>query len=48
VTFQGLTPGLAGLGQLKVIVPAGLTPGDQPVFVTVNGVASNGGLITVQ
>jgi adhesin/invasin len=48
VTYQGLTPGLAGLAQLNVIVPAGLTPGDQPVFVTINGKASNAGLITVK
>jgi adhesin/invasin len=48
VTYQGLTPGLAGLGQLNVVVPAGLAPGDQPVFVVINGVSSNTGLITVK
>jgi adhesin/invasin len=48
VTYQGLAPGFAGLAQLNVIVPAGLTPGDQPVFVSVNGVPSNAGLITVK
>jgi len=48
VTYQGLTPGLAGLGQLNVIVPTGLAPGDQPVFVTLNGISSNTGLITVK
>jgi adhesin/invasin len=46
--FQGLAPGFAGLGQLNVIVPAGLAPGDQPVFVTINGKPSNAGLITVK
>ena len=48
VTYQGLAPGFAGLAQLNVIVPAGLTPGDQPVFVSINGVPSNAGLITVK
>jgi adhesin/invasin len=48
VTYQGLAPGYAGLAQINVIVPSGLTPGDQPVFITVNGVPSNSGLITVK
>jgi adhesin/invasin len=48
VEFQGLAPGFAGLGQLNVIVPAGLAPGDQPVFVTISGKPSNAGLITVK
>jgi len=48
VTYQGLAPGFAGLAQINAIVPAGLTPGDQPVFVSVNGVPSNPGVITVK
>jgi adhesin/invasin len=48
VTYKGLAPGFAGLAQLNVIVPAGLPPGDQPVFVSLNGYASNVGLITVK
>jgi uncharacterized protein (TIGR03437 family) len=48
VTYKGLAPGFAGLAQLNVIVPAGLPPGDQPVFVSVNGNMSNSGLITVK
>ena len=48
VTYQGLAPGFAGLAQLNVIVPSGLTPGDQPVFVTISGIPSNTGLITVR
>jgi adhesin/invasin len=43
-----VAPGFAGLAQINAIVPAGLTPGDQPVFVTINGVSSNSGLITVK
>ena len=48
VAYKGLAPGFAGLAQLNVIVPGGLPPGDQPVFVSLNGFASNVGLITVK
>jgi adhesin/invasin len=48
VTYQGLAPGYAGLAQINAIVPSGLTPGDQPVFITINGVPSNSGVITVK
>jgi uncharacterized protein (TIGR03437 family) len=48
VTYQGLAPGFAGLAQLNAIVPAGLAAGDQPVFVSINGVSSNVGVITVK
>jgi adhesin/invasin len=48
VTFAGLAPGFAGLAQINVQIPAGLSPGDQPVFVSVNGVPSNAGLVTVR
>jgi adhesin/invasin len=48
VQFAGLAPGFAGLTQINAQIPSGLTPGDQPVFVTINGVPSNAGLITVK
>ena len=48
VTYQGLAPGFAGLSQLNVILPPGLAPGDQPVFVSINGVPSNSALIPVK
>jgi adhesin/invasin len=48
VTFAGAAPGFAGLSQINVIIPAGLAAGDQPVFISVNGVPSNAGLITLK
>ena len=48
VAFAGAAPGFAGLSQINAMIPAGLAAGDQPVFITVNGVSSNAGLITVK
>jgi uncharacterized protein (TIGR03437 family) len=40
--YAGLTPGLVGLYQVNVAVPAGLTPGSLvPVVLNQNGVTSN-------
>jgi uncharacterized protein (TIGR03437 family) len=42
VLYSGLAPGLVGLYQINVQVPANAPLGDAvPVFVSVNGVASN-------
>jgi uncharacterized protein (TIGR03437 family) len=48
MNYAGVAPGFAGLSQINVIIPPGLVPGDQPVFVTINGVSSNAGIITVK
>jgi adhesin/invasin len=48
VQYAGAAPGLAGLSQINAVIPPGLAPGDQPVFISVDGVASNAGLITVK
>src|SRR5579883_2167410 len=40
VSFSGLAPGFAALYQLNVVVPSGISPGTQPLIVTVNGVTS--------
>jgi uncharacterized protein (TIGR03437 family) len=41
VQFAGMTPGLVGLYQLNVVVPAGVTGLAVPVFITHEGVTSN-------
>jgi adhesin/invasin len=48
VTFAGLAPGYAGLAQFNVRIPQGLSPGDHPAFIVINGIPSNAGLISVQ
>jgi adhesin/invasin len=48
VVFAGLAPGFVGNTQFNLIIPQGLAPGDQPVVVTINGVTSNAGLISVR
>lgn len=45
VTFCGLAPGYAGLYQLNVTIPAGISAGLQPIVVSIGGVSS---LSTVQ
>jgi uncharacterized protein (TIGR03437 family) len=47
VSFSGLTPGLAGLYQLNVQVPAGVQPGLQPIQILMSGAASNVAMIAV-
>ena len=48
VAFLGLTPGSVALAQANILVPASLPTGDHLVVITVNGVASNALLISVQ
>jgi adhesin/invasin len=48
VLFAGLAPGFVGDTQVNVRIPEGLAPGDQPVFITINDVPSNAGLISVR
>ena len=46
VVFSGLAPGMVGLGQANVMVPD-LSTNDYPLVLTVNGVASNSGVVAV-
>jgi adhesin/invasin len=48
VMYAGEAPGFAGLSQINAVIPVDLAPGDQPVFVSISGLASNAGLITVR
>lgn len=47
VSFTGLTPGFIGLEQANIVVPSGLTTGDYPLTITVNGQASNAATVSV-
>jgi len=48
VTYKGLAPGRAAQAQINAVIPAGLAPGDQPVYVSIDGLPTNAGLITVK
>jgi uncharacterized protein (TIGR03437 family) len=48
IAFVGVPPGLAGVTQINFTVPPGAPTGDQPVVVTVGGVASKAATLTVQ
>jgi len=48
VLYVGLTPGFAGLYQFHVVVPEGVTPGDVPVRLQLETVASNYVLVTIE
>jgi uncharacterized protein (TIGR03437 family) len=40
VQFSGLAPGLVGVWQINVKIPANVPPGDVPVFVDLEGINS--------
>ena len=48
VTFAGLAPGFAGLGQVNLTLPARLAPGSYPLVLNVGGVAANTITVTVR
>ena len=48
VSFSGLTPGLPGLYQINVTVPAGISVGSQPVLLTIGGATTRVSSVTVR
>jgi uncharacterized protein (TIGR03437 family) len=49
VLYAGVTPSTAGLYQINIHLPLAIPNGDQPVQMTVNGIASpSGGYMTVK
>jgi len=48
VSYSGLAPGFAGLYQINVVVPPGLTAGNQNIQITINGFLSNVATVAVQ
>ncbi len=47
VSFAGLAPGFVGLWQANIVVPSGITAGDQPLIISAGGLASNKGNVSV-
>jgi uncharacterized protein (TIGR03437 family) len=47
-SFCGLAPGFPGLYQINAAVPTGLTPGPQPITVSIGGQTSKTSNISVQ
>jgi len=47
ITYAGLPAGLVGVTQVNFTVPAGTPSGEQPVIVTVGGVASKAATLSV-
>jgi uncharacterized protein (TIGR03437 family) len=43
VSYAGLSPGFAGLYQINFTVPSGLSAGNQPIVLTIDGVATPAG-----
>ena len=48
VLFSGLAPGFAGLYQINVTVPPGLSPGNYPIHVAIGGRTSKDSGIAIQ
>lgn len=46
VSYAGLAPNFVGLYQFNIVVPNGLTAGDVPISVTVDGTAAQTDLVT--
>lgn len=47
VSFAGLTPETVGLYQINVRIPAGVSPGLQPVVITIGGISSKTAMLPI-
>jgi uncharacterized protein (TIGR03437 family) len=47
VSYSGLAPGFAGLYQVNIVMPGGLSAGNQTLRITINGIASNTATVAV-
>jgi uncharacterized protein (TIGR03437 family) len=48
VVWSGLAPGFAGLYQINVVIPSGVSSGNQPMTVSTGGRTSKTSYIAVQ
>jgi adhesin/invasin len=48
VIFAGLAPGFVGDTQINVRILQGVEPGERPIFISINGVSTNAGVISVR
>jgi uncharacterized protein (TIGR03437 family) len=48
VLFLGLTPGLVGVAQANILVPAGAPAGDQILLLSIGGQSANGALVSIR
>ena len=48
VAFSGLAPGFVGLYQINIMIPSGVSSGNQPVVITMGGSSSSSALLPIQ
>jgi uncharacterized protein (TIGR03437 family) len=48
ISYTGLAPGFVGLYQINATVPAGVGSGNNPVLISMGGIASNTAMLPVQ
>jgi uncharacterized protein (TIGR03437 family) len=48
IQFLGLAPGLVGVSQMNLLIPEDVAAGEQPLEVSIGGVAANTSTLSVQ